>query len=73
MLPFTPRAIEKWKAKMRFPRDSQLASGMATIMTRPMLSISVLYLHLLLGAGDSECGINVSQSEFLSNSHQPQT
>jgi hypothetical protein len=46
---------------------------MATIMTRPMLSISVLYLHLLLGAGDSEWGINVSQSEFLSNSHQPQT
>jgi hypothetical protein len=53
--------------------DSQLASGMATLMTRPMLSISVLYLHLLLRAGDSECGINVSQSEFLSNSHQPQT
>jgi hypothetical protein len=46
---------------------------MATMMTRPMLSISVLYLHLLLGAGDSKCGINVSQSEFLSNSHQPQT
>ena len=53
--------------------DSHLTSGMVTIMTRPMLSISVLYLHLLLGAGDSECGINVSQSEFLSNSHQPQT
>ena len=55
------------------PRDSQRTNGMATVMTSPMLSISVLYLHLLLGAGDSECGIKVNQSEFWSNSHQPQT
>jgi hypothetical protein len=43
------------------------------MMTRPMLSISVLYFHLLLGAGYSECDIKVSQSDFSSNSHQPQT
>jgi hypothetical protein len=53
--------------------DSHFASRRATMVTRPMFSISVLYLHLLLGAGDRECGINVSHSEFLSNSHQPHT
>ena len=44
-----------------------------TATTRPKLSISVRYLHRPLGAGDSGWGISVNHSEFLSNSHQPQT
>ena len=51
----------------------QGATRMATTMTRPMHSISVLYFHLWLEAGDRGWGIRVNQSEFLSSSHHPQT
>jgi hypothetical protein len=53
-------------------KPSQGANRMATTITRPMFSISVRYLHLRLEAGDRGCGMSVSQSPPLSNSHQPQ-
>jgi hypothetical protein len=51
----------------------QGANRMATTITRPMFSISVRYFHLRLEAGERGCGMSVSQSAPLSNSHQPQT